>query len=449
MTLTKVVARKRQPRAWILLLVLVGCSQTETASPVVSPQATTPSAIPLARQNLLDARAGFKTTPVPNDYKPDGPAPIPPKNVFELVKYPSEVGELSAYVTPDPKDSRQHPAVIWAHGGFGGIGSWLWDSASYNNDQTAAAFRKAGIVLMCPSWRGENDNPGDFELFYGEVNDLLAAREYLAKLRYVNARRIYVAGHSTGGTLTLLAATATDKFRAAFSFGGAPDVGRVVSDGVGYGNTPFDPKSPQEARLRSAIHFAHAIKTPTYYFEGEDSTYVEEALEMEHRAQAAGRPFTTCIIRGADHFDILAPLTEYVAKQILSDNRSECRISITASQANEAFVRHAAQRAEALANKPVLELTDEAYRQIKAIARTHSIDLSTYCVRFQRDETGRWSMSFDRPDSVKDTILKHKELGIVIARDHVPRVRGHLVEFYESGAVEGLRGFIFTDQFKE
>ncbi len=50
---------------------------------------------------------------------------------------------------------------------------------------------------------GENDNPGQFELFYGEVDDAVAAIDYLRSVPYVDPSRIYLAGHSTGGSITL------------------------------------------------------------------------------------------------------------------------------------------------------------------------------------------------------------------------------------------------------
>ncbi|MBE9118440.1 alpha/beta fold hydrolase [Lusitaniella coriacea LEGE 07157] len=253
-------------------------------------------------QGLLEARQGYQTELIPNSYQPDGSIPKPPNNIFKLVYYPSSSGQLAAYITPDPGDGKKRPAMLWAHGGFGGIGSWFWEPATPDNDQTAKAFREAGIVLMVPSWRGENANPGKFELFFGEVEDLLRARDYLARLPYVDSERIYLAGHSTGGTLSLLAATAPAEFRAIFSFGGRPDVSLVVADGEGYGNTPFDYRDREESRLRSAINFVGAIESPTFYFEGGDD-YHEDAVKMENLAKQHDVPFDTIIIAGGDHFD--------------------------------------------------------------------------------------------------------------------------------------------------
>src|SRR5688572_18252408 len=123
-------------------------------------------------QTLAQARADHVTKLVPNRYEPDGPADVPPAgNPYVKTKYPAKAGELVAYLTPDPKDGKRRPAIVWAHGGFGGIGEYYWKPQPAGNDQTPKAFLDAGFVVMLPSWRGENENPGKFELFYGEVDD--------------------------------------------------------------------------------------------------------------------------------------------------------------------------------------------------------------------------------------------------------------------------------------
>lgn len=308
------------------------------AAPGAAPAANAGAAsTALESTDLLTARRGFQTTIIPNSFEADGPALPPPPDVFHPAKFPSPSGPLSAYVTPDPGDGAKHPAVLWAHGGFGGIGPWFWQPPDPANDQTAGAFREAGIVLMVPSWRGENDNPGRFELFYGEVDDLLAARDYLASLPYVDPERIYIAGHSTGGTLALLAAESTDKFRAAFSFGGAPDLGHVVSDGKGYGNTPFDIHNAREIRLRSPLPFTRAIRRPTFYFEGSNSGYVPDALEMKRLAAESSIPFDAFIIQGGDHFSILSPITRLLARKITEDGPSSPGIQLTEPEVTAAF----------------------------------------------------------------------------------------------------------------
>ena len=97
--------------------------------------------------------------------------------------------------------------------------SCAWAPALRENDQSARGFRESGVVLMLPSLRGSNLNPGRNEFFFGEVDDVIAAANWLATRPDVDPNRIYLGGHSTGGTLALLVAESTPRFRAVFAFG--------------------------------------------------------------------------------------------------------------------------------------------------------------------------------------------------------------------------------------
>ena len=309
---------------------------------------------------LTEARAGFRTTLIENAFEPDGPAEVPPEGVLELVRYTSPAGELVAYRSPDPGDGKRRPAVIWAHGGFGGIGAWLWEEDSY-----LAPFLAQGFAVFCPSWRGENDNPGEFELFYGEVDDALAAIDAVAQLPWVDPTRIYMAGHSTGGTLTLLTALSTTKLRAAFSFGGAPDIHYIVGDGEGYGNTPFDHENEREGFLRSATNFVATLTVPTFYFEGEQiGDYATQAQAMEEKAKAAKAPFQAHIVEKSDHFEHMPVYLALVAEAIAADSGARPNVRLTPKrlrQAQETFLeqRLATMRANQLdQDRAMLELLE-------------------------------------------------------------------------------------------
>ena len=106
-----------------------------------------------------------------------------------------------------------------------------WEPAERSNDQSAAALRPSGLVLMVPALRGASGNPGTPECFLGEVDDILAARAHLAQRADVDPARIYLGGHSTGGTLVLLAAASTDQFRAVFALGPVADPRQYGSSG--------------------------------------------------------------------------------------------------------------------------------------------------------------------------------------------------------------------------
>jgi pimeloyl-ACP methyl ester carboxylesterase len=291
--------------------------------------------IELDPRTLTEARSAFHTK-VPRGRPPgdvfDGkPAPAPPAKIFERIEVRGPVGRLSAYVTPDPKDRKKRPAVIWAHGGFGGIAAEFWGSMPRSNDQTARAFRETGNVLAIGSWRAENDNPGDYELYYGEVDDFLAIAEHVRKLPYVDPERIYFAGHSSGATLVLLAAERTDRFRAAFAIGASP----VFDDPdtyKRYGGVPFDADNATERLLRSSAPFVRSIRRPTFHFEGGGYSSVGIAQWMEHEARKADVPFRSFVALQADHFSILAPLTELIARKIAADTGPTGRISFTVKE---------------------------------------------------------------------------------------------------------------------
>jgi dipeptidyl aminopeptidase/acylaminoacyl peptidase len=283
--------------------------------------------------SLTQARTGFKSA-----LKPEAgdrqPVEQPPPGTFHTVKYPTESGELAAYLTDDPGDGQRHPAIIWITGGdCNSIGD-VWSEAPSDNDQTAAAYRHLGIVLMFPSLRGGNNGPGVKEGFLGEVDDVLAAAKFLEAQPYVDPKRIYLGGHSTGGTLALLVAESSDRFRAVFSFGPVADVAGYGSDS---GFLPFDMSKPKEVMLRSPGYWLKSLKSPVWIIEGESGN-IEALREM--KSKAAGNPKAHFVeVAHATHFSTLGPTNYLLAKKVVQDTGSETGITLTDAEASENFAR--------------------------------------------------------------------------------------------------------------
>jgi dipeptidyl aminopeptidase/acylaminoacyl peptidase len=208
--------------------------------------------------DLLTARHGFLTKTIAQLPR-DGKAAKPPVGLLEVTHYTSAVGPLVAYITPSAKAKQKQPAVLWIKGGWGGIGDFLWDKKT---GQSVMPFVESGFVVMATSLRGENDNPGKVEAFLGEVDDVLAALDYLAAQPGVDPTRIYVAGHSTGGTMALLVAQASGKPRAVFSFGGHIDTQGYFENKGRDKALPFDWRDGREGELRTPGNFTASIKTP-------------------------------------------------------------------------------------------------------------------------------------------------------------------------------------------
>lgn len=295
-------------RAFLLLfvaLLVAGCQSTPD--------------IPLSEARRVFATK--LTTPA------DGVAPdVPPiSSGMRLVSYASNVATLPAYLSVVPQDGVKHPAIVWITGGdCNTIDGGVWGDPSPDNDQTARAFRQAGIVTMYPSLRGGNANRNAKEGFYGEADDVAAAARFLAAQPGVDPQRIYLGGHSTGGTLALLAAECYPKqFRAVFSFGPVDDVSL-------YGGEIFPHlrnAERKEIQLRSPGYWVSYVGSPTFVFEGEESPNADCLRTMERNSKSPLTRFF--IVPGADHFNVLAPVTRLVAQNILRDNQPQVNLVFT------------------------------------------------------------------------------------------------------------------------
>jgi dienelactone hydrolase len=262
-----------------LSLLAAGCSR-QGASP----------GLELQHEDYGRARSGFKTKLVRR-----GPAPQrgevlhPPPGAQQVTVHSGDL-PLTAWVGPVPAGGGKSPAVLFLHGGFA-LGQDDWDQAR--------PYRDAGFVVMELALRGENGQPGSYSMFYDELDDVLAAADYLAEQPYVDTGHMYVAGHSVGGTLTLLAALASPRFQAAASFSGSCDQiawSRGQADLV-----PFDPKDTTEFRMRSPIAYATGFRCPVrIYYGSRESLFSGMSQETAKLAKGANLDVEAVSVPG-DH----------------------------------------------------------------------------------------------------------------------------------------------------
>jgi dienelactone hydrolase len=261
------------------------------------------------RRTLVETRKGF-VTKIVSSGESFGPPDDPTGSDFELIRYSSPVGPLAAYLTRDPGDGKKHPAIVWITGGDNNSIGDVWSPNDRSNDQSASAFRKAGIVMMFPSQRGGSDNPGRREGFLGEVDDILAATDHLAQLPYVDPDQIYLGGHSTGGTMVMVVAECSDRYKAVFALGPVAVASQYGGDFI-----YCDPLDQREIALRSPLPWLHCVKSPLYVFEGA-SRGNWDAIQL--MADANTNPQIHFFkVPGHDHFSIIAPLAEKLAAQIV------------------------------------------------------------------------------------------------------------------------------------
>ncbi|WP_225977349.1 S9 family peptidase [Nostoc sp. CENA543] len=332
----------------ILFAILIGFLVISCdAPPQQKSQTTTPQQNTIRTGNTVDAfrpkadkgvtltgaRRGFQTKLIRRE-SASKIVPEPPTQLARIVYYDAKVGKLAAYISKPPQQGQRFPAIIWISGGdYNTIDDGFFRDAPPENDQTASAFPQAGIVIMYPSLRGGNNNPGVREGFFGEVDDVLAAADYLAKQDFVDPQRIYLGGHSTGGTLALLVAESTQRFRAIFSFGPVEDVRNYDDEYL-----PFDQSNEQEFELRAPQRWLQSIQRPVFVFEGDEQPGNSDSLRS--LARNSRNPLVQFhLVKGANHFSVLSPTTQLLAKKILQDDKSSTKITITETELNQLLTK--------------------------------------------------------------------------------------------------------------
>jgi hypothetical protein len=111
----------------------------------------------------------------------------------------------------------------------------------------------------------------------------------------------------------------------------------VANYGQDSGFLPFDLSNQKEVELRSPINWLHSIASPTWVFEGTKQGNIADFRSMAKKAYGVRINFIEA--KNTDHFGILAPTTEIIAKKILKDTAEESNISVTEAEVNQAFVR--------------------------------------------------------------------------------------------------------------
>ena len=127
-----------------------------------------------------------------------------------LVHFPSKDGRwtISAfvYVPANLPRNGQHPAIVYVHGG-----PTAQTVNSFNRFIQFAANQ--GYIVMAPNYRGstgygrEFQQANLFDMGGGDLEDVLAAADWIRQTGYVDPKKLIVMGGSYGGYLSMMAVT--------------------------------------------------------------------------------------------------------------------------------------------------------------------------------------------------------------------------------------------------
>jgi alpha/beta superfamily hydrolase len=259
----------------LFTLIALSCGLVQAQQPAAPPDFH--PLVQIQREDYAKARKHFQTKllrvgPAPQKWDPLTLSPGATE-----VEYPSASLKLKAWLSHPDSVVTKHPAVLFLHGGHSfSVGDW----------EMTQPYRDAGFVVMSPLLRGENGQLGTFSMYYDEVADVIAATEYLRQVPYVDSKRIYLAGHSVGGTMTMLAALASKQFRAAASLSGSPDQVIYVKYAPGAKDrAPFDITNIRELEMRSPLAYAAYFKCPLRIYYGSQEPHLE--LTSQRTAEIA------------------------------------------------------------------------------------------------------------------------------------------------------------------
>ncbi|MEM7557582.1 MAG: hypothetical protein AAF394_00535 [Planctomycetota bacterium] len=123
----------------------------------------------------------------------------------------------------------------------------------------------------------------------------------------------FLAGHSTGGTMAMLVGASSNRYKAIFSLG-------PVAGASQYGGqfVYCDPDNDAEMALRSPLNWMHCVKSPMFVIEGEEGNWDGAISIMNDENTNANIQFFR--VTGHDHFSVIGPVTEILAKQVAQGN---------------------------------------------------------------------------------------------------------------------------------
>ena len=270
----------------LVAFISPSAAMSQRDNPLVAPEVAVQS------EDYAAARARFRTTLTRRSPSPQAPQPFTTASSAREVSYTSNGVDLTAWLSRAVASGAKRPAVLFLHGGF---------AFSVEDWEMASPFRDAGFVVMMPMLRGENGQPGEYSLFYDEVDDVLAAAAFLKRQPEIDPDRVFVAGHSAGGTLALLSSQASPTFRGAASFSGSPDQVTFVR-GLRKELVPFNATDKHELIMRSPLAFASSFKSPARLYYGTEEPYFHlSSLRTASIAKKRGLDVRAIQVKG-DHY---------------------------------------------------------------------------------------------------------------------------------------------------
>jgi dipeptidyl aminopeptidase/acylaminoacyl peptidase len=202
--------------------------------------------------------------------------------------------------------SKKYPLVLWIHGGPWSMYSVGWSWAFQN-------WAANGYAVLWTNPRGSTGYGQEFvngiQFSYPgkDYDDLMAGVDAALAKGWVDKDNLFVCGGSGGGVLTAWIVGHTNRFRAAVSMRPVIDWASFVgnTDGASWYRQfqKYPWEDPMEYAVRSPLHYAANVTTPTMIMTGEADlrTPIRQTEEF-YRALKLIKKTDTLMVRMPDEF---------------------------------------------------------------------------------------------------------------------------------------------------
>ncbi len=295
--------------AWLVAGPLACRPESNPPTPLAEPPAAAAPYVAFERRKAEHTTALTHDGPSPGRFSANS---VPPGAT--AVSYASGNHELLAWLAMPPNAQGPVPAVIYFHGAF---------SLVPDDFEAVRPFLDAGLAVLTPALRGENGNPGRLELLYGEVDDAVAAVQWLATQPGIDGEHLYAIGHSVGGGIAAMVSLRADApLRIVGSVGGiyVPETfQRWSRSESNAGLVRFDPFDVDEGSLRTlGPNLRDLVHPHTAYIGEQDRWFHPNADAVAREAERFGVPFEVVKVPGG-HMDSLQPALADFLERVRED----------------------------------------------------------------------------------------------------------------------------------
>jgi dipeptidyl aminopeptidase/acylaminoacyl peptidase len=215
------------------------------------------------------------------------PTGVAPGAKIPCVIVPPAGGKLFIGMKLSDGDREEH--WPYAQAGFAVIS---FDISGVWEDQNSEASMKKALVGYMNAQCGINDASE-------------ALRVTLAKYPQIDVRRLYVAGHSSAGTLALqIAAAAPDQIKGCAAFAPLTDVEKHLAEGLP-AMDKFLPGFARVIRENSPANRMNAIRCPVFLFHALDDKGITPPMVTGYRDAllARGKKVDYAVVPTGGHYD--------------------------------------------------------------------------------------------------------------------------------------------------